>query len=81
MSDTPDSQSPSPDELADATDLDVRTVSVIWSGCGDDECIEIAYSGCSTWEAESLARAAVRHFRRINDDMGDLDDEDDADED
>lgn len=71
---------PTPDELVDATDLDVRTVSVIWSGQGDDECIEIAYSGCSTWEAEALARGAVRFFRRINDDLIDLDDEDDDDD-
>lgn len=71
---------PTADELADVTDMDVRTVSVIWSGAGDDECIEIAYSGCSTWEAEALARGAVRHFRRLNDDLIDLDDEDDEDD-
>lgn len=74
-------ENPTPDELADATELDVRTVSIIWSGFGEDECIEIAYSGCSTWEAEALARACVRHFRRINDEMCAIDDEDDEDDD
>jgi len=62
--------------LASLRSVDIRTVSIVWSGSGEDEELEIAYSGCSSFEAEALAAAAARFFARINDDVvDDIDDD------
>lgn len=69
----------SPDDLADLTGLDIRSVTILWVEDQDGPTVE--WSGCSSFEAEGMIAAAGRFLARLNYlPLLDDDDDDDSDE-
>lgn len=76
---TDDETTISPNDLIDATGLDVRGVSVVWADSTDEESRPIPdFFGCSEYEALGMARALVMHLERVCRIDPDDDDEDDG---
>lgn len=57
-------------ELAEATEQDIRVISIIWKnedGTSGRPVVEV--SGMSDWEAASMLRTAARRYQRELDDQ------------